>query len=70
MKRILILCLALAGCGESATNAYLRDQLRGLSKQTRPSFDNPGDAMSLAPTADNGPFTTEATHDCSSCPPR
>ncbi len=66
------LVLAAAGCATSSpTGAAIRRQWRGLTEQQRPSFDSPGDGVTLAPTPDTGsPITTDTTSDCSSCPPR
>jgi hypothetical protein len=73
MKRwgCLVLVLAVGGCVQSPTNTAIKKQWHKLTDQQRPSFESPADAMSLAPTPDTGtPISTDATHDCSSCPPR
>jgi hypothetical protein len=70
--RVVVACVALVvlGCGaNTATTA--REQYRRLTEQQRPSFEAPGDSVTLAPTPDTGIFGGgDATHDCSSCPPR
>jgi hypothetical protein len=70
--RLLAACVALSllGCGAN-TAATAREQYRRLTEQQRPSFESPGDSVSLAPTPDTGIFGQgDPTHDCSSCPPR
>jgi hypothetical protein len=48
-----------------------RQQFKALTEQQRPSFESPGDSVSIAPTPDTGVFGPgDPTHDCSSCPPR
>ena len=64
------LCGPLSGC-QTDSSHVARRQWRQLTDQQRPSFESPGDALALSPTPDTGaPFSTDATHDCSSCPPR
>ena len=68
--RILIAgCALFIGC---ATNhAATGQQLRDLTRQQRASFSEAGDSVTLSPTPDTGVFGQgDATHDCSSCPPR
>jgi hypothetical protein len=68
VKRALLV-LFLAGCGTS-TAATVKDQLRHLTDRPQQSFENPGDALALSPTPDNGPFVSDPRKDCSTCPPR
>jgi hypothetical protein len=71
--RWLVLFVALTGCAQSqtSTGAALKRQWHKLTDQQQPSFESPADALALSPTPDTGaPFATDATHDCSSCPPR
>jgi hypothetical protein len=74
MRVAALLLLAgsfVLGCGTSSASATAREQYRRLTEQQRPSFESPGDSVSLAPTPDTGIFGQgDATHDCSSCPPR
>ena len=64
--KLILLIVALAGCGHTTpSQAYKR-----LTEQTRPSFESPGDAVTLSPSADSGPFSSDPNSDCSSCPPR
>ncbi len=67
---LLVATLIGFGCGGSAESS-LRKQYRQLTEQQRPSFESPGDSVTIAPTPDTGIFGQgDATHDCSSCPPR
>jgi hypothetical protein len=63
------LLLFLAGCG-TTTVATVKHQLRHLTDRPQQTFENPGDALALSPTPDNGPFSSDSRKDCSTCPPR
>jgi hypothetical protein len=70
MKRLILLALAFAGCASGgSTSDKVRQQWRNLT-QGPPAFSSPGDPTAMAPTPDNGPFGSDATSDCSGCPPR
>lgn len=71
-KLFVIAALLAAGCATpTPTSIALKKQWHKLTDQQRPSFESAGDAVTLAPTPDTGtPISTDATHDCSSCPPR
>ncbi len=69
MKRVLFVALLLGGCGGPSMSTA-KKQWHALTDQQRPSFESAGDAVSIAPTADGDVFGSDATHDCSSCPPR
>jgi hypothetical protein len=64
VKRLL-LCLALSGCGGGVADGW-----RQVTHFPRATFTNPGDAVTLAPTADTGPYNADPLPDCSTCPPR
>ncbi len=64
----LALLTLLAGC--AAENGCIRQQVRNLTEQQRPSFEAAGDAVTLAPTPSDPFFGGEATRDCASCIPR
>ena len=69
-RGLLLGALALGGCATSSTDT-VRKQWRQFTEQQRPSFESAGDAVALSPTPDTGfMFPTDATRDCSSCPPR
>jgi len=58
----------LAGCAGEGSG--VRQHVRNLTEQQRPSFESAGDAVTLAPTPSDPFFGGEATRDCSSCVPR
>jgi hypothetical protein len=68
----LIVLVLLAGCGGStAAGETIRRQFHALTDQQRPSFEAPGDAVTLSPTPDSGgAIVPDPTCDKSSCVPR
>jgi hypothetical protein len=68
MRWLAMCALLAAGCG--STGSTVGQAWRKVTKLPRSSFENPGDAVGLAPSVDSGFFGTDPNSDCSSCPPR
>lgn len=69
--RALVLFIGLLPTGLSACGTPLGRAWRATTAQHRPSFESPGDAVTLSPTVDTGiGFPVDPNGDCSTCPPR
>jgi hypothetical protein len=61
----IVFSAALSACAGAPVAAW-----RKVTAFPRPAFSNPGDSVTLAPTADTWPYDADGDTDCARCPPR
>ena len=65
VKRWLVLAMLLGACGGGLVDGWKK-----VTAQPRPTFTNPGDVVTMSPTADVWPYDGDPDRDCASCLPR